>query len=144
VSRFVANDRAFVELVTPAGIVGRGVARAAGRTRDRAKRKAPVDFGGLRQSIRSDQLRQTTTSISYRVSTNVFYARYQEEGTGIYGPKGRPILPRRAKVLRFIPKSKRSTAIPFSPFVFAKSVKGSKARHYMRDALRELRSSDFT
>lgn len=135
-ARFVANDRAFVELVTPKGIVGRAVAKAAGRTRDRAKQNVRaagrIDKGALWQGINSQQIRQTATSVTHRVSTNVGkYAEYQEEGTG----PGR-IYPKRAKYLRFKPKGSKV-------FIFAKSVAPVKGAHFMRKALQQLKVSDF-
>lgn len=136
-ARFVANDRAFVELVTPKGIVGRAVSKAAGRTRDRAKQNITtsgrVDTGAMRQTLNSQQIRQTATSVTHRVSTNVGkYAEYQEEGTG----PGR-IYPKRAKVLRFKPKGSKA-------FIFATSVAPVKGAHFMRKALQRLNLTDFS
>jgi hypothetical protein len=37
----------------------------------------------------------------FRVSPSVIYARYHQEGTGIYGPKKRKIVPKNGKVLGF-------------------------------------------
>lgn len=136
-AKFVANDRAFVELVTPKGIVGRAVGKAAGRTRDRTKQNITtsgrVDTGAMRQSVNSRQIRQTATSVTHRVATNVGkYPEYQEDGTG----PGR-IYPKRAKVLRFKPKGSKV-------FIFAKSVAPVKGAHFMRKALRQLTRSDFS
>lgn len=136
-ARFVANDRAFVELVTPTGIVGRAVSKAAGRTRDRAKQNITtagrVDTGAMRQSVNNQQIRQTPTSVTQRVATNVGkYPEYQEKGTG----PGR-IYPKRAKVLRFKPKGGGA-------FIFATSVAPVKGAHFMRKALQQLRITDFS
>lgn len=46
-----------------------------------AKRNAPVNFGKLRQSIVSEQVREKDT-LSYVVAANVEYAPYVEFGTG--------------------------------------------------------------
>lgn len=52
------------------------------------------------------------------------YALYQHEGTGIYGPKGTPIRPQRARVLTWIdPDSGRR--------VYAKEVKGTPAIKFL-------------
>lgn len=51
---------------------------------------------------------------------------YHELGTGIYGPKGRPIVPVKAKMLHFKVNGKD---------VFAKSVKGIKKNPVLMDAV---------
>lgn len=51
---------------------------------------------------------------------------YHELGTGIYGPKGRPITPVKAKMLHFKVNGKD---------VFAKSVKGIKKNPVLMDAV---------
>jgi len=97
----------------------------------RAKMKAPVDKGPLRSSIRSKvQVNRGQHRVSALVGSNLFYAIYQELGTGIYGPAGRPIVPTSAPFLVFRPKGA-------SYLVRARSVRGSPARHYLREALRE-------
>jgi len=53
------------------------------------------------------------------------YAEFVHEGTGIYGPKKRPIVPIRAKALHW----------GGTPGVFAKSVKGMRARPFLRKAI---------
>ena len=68
------------------------------------------------------------------------YAEYVHEGTGIYGPKGTPIVPVTKKALKFKwdgpggavrSKDKRG-------YVFAKSVKGQKANPFLARALRTV------
>ena len=85
----------------PGGEVDRAVARAAGVTRDRAKRNlttdGSVDTGRLRQSVRYQRIPSSRGSVTYEVGTDVFYGEYLEEGTRDHGP-------RRARVLRFKPK----------------------------------------
>lgn len=143
-SRYVENEAGFAELNAPGGLIDRAVARASGHLRDTAKRNAPVDTGRLRQSIESSRHSFSLLSVVYRVGTRVFYGPYQEGGTGIYGPRHSPIVPRRAKALRFIPKGNRGTAVPFSPFVYAKSVKGSPATHFLTKALAATGLRDFS
>lgn len=50
-------------------------------------------------------------------------------GTGIYGPRRRPITPKTARYLRFKPKGSTT-------YVYARSVRGMKPRPYMDDAAR--------
>ena len=52
--------------------------------------------------------------------------RWLNFGTGIYGPKGTPIVPTRAKFLRFVWNGQ---------LMFRRSVRGIKATNFMRDAL---------
>lgn len=56
------------------------------------------------------------------VGTNVKYARWMQEGTGIYGPTGAAITPKNGKMLMFVINGQR---------VFAKSVKGSPKRPFL-------------
>lgn len=86
-----------------------------------------VDTGRLRASI--------ATVVVYRngdpvvlIGTNVRYARWVHDGTGIYGPHHTPIVPRRAKFLRFRPRGS-------SRYVYARSVKGMRPNPFMRNAL---------
>lgn len=78
-----------------------------------------------------------------RVGTTLHYARYLHEGTGIYGPKQRPIYPVSAKVLRFkpgrmigpLPPGKSGT----SPedrggWIFARSVRGVPPHPWLVEA----------
>lgn len=60
-------------------------------------REAPVDEGRLAGSWELDR----EGPYSWRIHTNVLYASYVHEGTGIYGPAGRRIVPVRAQVLAF-------------------------------------------
>lgn len=62
------------------------------------------------------------SSDTIEVGTNVRYARWLQEGTGIYGPSGEPIRPKNGKVLSFMLGNRR---------VFAKSVKGTPPRPYL-------------
>lgn len=64
------------------------------------------------------------------VGTQLPYAKWLQEGTGIYGPSGKPITPKNARVLVFI-----INGVTY----FCKSVKGSPPRPflYFDDELRE-------
>jgi hypothetical protein len=80
--------------------------------------------------------------------TNLPYARYLEEGTGLYGPRHRWIVPVRAKALRFTPghavggrnfrltgaaRSGREAAAG-AQMVYATRVRGIRPRRFARDA----------
>lgn len=91
-----------------------------------AKQKAPVDSGRLQSSILIDPAKQKGNVIEGSVGTSVDYSVAQEIGTGIYGPSRQPIRPKRAKVLAFPVNGQ---------MVFARQVKGSKGRFYMKGSL---------
>lgn len=93
-----------------------------------------IATGRLRASVKV-QLIVTPISQQIRVGTNVRYARWIHDGTGIFGPKHAPITPRTARVLVF--KSKYSKIIKGKNRgkVFARSVKGIKANPFLKNAL---------
>ena len=95
-----------------------------------AKQGAPVDKSRLSTSI-THQVIESENNIIARTGTNVFYAPYQEFGTGIYGPRKQMIRPRTAKVLRW---PKRGGG-----FVFARQVRGVKPRAFFASALTQER-----
>lgn len=72
------------------------------------------------------------------------YARFVEEGTGIYGPNRRPIVPVRAKFLRFPAKGAdvrqtgsltKAQQRAGGGWVFKKSVLGRKATPFLKPAV---------
>jgi hypothetical protein len=88
-----------------------------------------VNTGHLRASVQV-QLRTFAGSPAVRVGSNLKYSRWVHDGTGIYGPRRRPIRPKRAKALRF--KGRRFGK---SGYIFAREVKGMKPNHFLTDAL---------
>ena len=80
-------------------------------------REAPTDEGRLAGSFEIDRI----GSRAWSIFTNVKYAAFVNEGTGIYGPAGRRITPRRASVLVF-----RWLGTTW----FRRSVAGQKANAY--------------
>lgn len=101
--------------------------KAGNRLVNEAKRNAPVDYGRLRSSI-SAVVTETDRGVKVTVGSPLEYARYQEEGTGIYGPRGRPIVPVTAKALKFKPKGAKG-------FVFRAKVSGTPATRFLSRAL---------
>lgn len=57
-----------------------------------AKAECPVDDGTLRQSITTEVTKEGGKLVGY-VGTNVGYAPYVHQGTGIYSPLGRKQVP---------------------------------------------------
>jgi hypothetical protein len=131
--RITWNDAEF-RRITEVQTVPQAVWRAAGKVRDRAKMNITsaglVDTGALRSSIVARRMRGGKAGVWYEVGSDLPYSIFQHEGTRS------PIVPRRAKVLRFTPKGGGA-------FVFAKQVRGVTGTPYLTDALRSLTNADF-
>lgn len=126
VSTSFALDRGRIErmLRLPGGLVDRNLRRRVARVQQAAERLAPGSMGrGIRSSIRyeADGPVGTVTSTHHA-------SLFVTQGTGIYGPTGRRITPRRARALRFVLNGR---------VVYAASVKGQKPNDFMIRALRE-------
>jgi hypothetical protein len=123
------------------------------------RRRAPFRTGHLRRSITSRVFVQAG-KIYGLVGTTTRYAPYLEMGTGLYGPRNRPIVPVRAQALRFpaggsaslfaggrrrqgsagpgfrLSGARRAGSAGASArYVFARSVKGIHPRHFFRDSM---------
>ena len=124
------NEAAIRALSLRGGMVDQAVQRASGRVRDRAKNivrgAGRVDTGALVQSITSEPEGPAT----YRVGTSLEYAVYQHEGPRAHGP-------RRARMLRFVPKGG-------SQVVYARHVRGVTALPFLRQAAEQTSVVDFT
>lgn len=94
-----------------------------------AKQLSPIDSGRLRQSILVSPMQQAGNTFTGSVGTGVGYTAWLENGTGIYGPLGRPITPKTKKVLAFVGRGGK--------MVFAKSVKGVRGRFYMKGSVEQ-------
>lgn len=114
-------------LRSPGGAVAKDALRRGYRVEAAAKRLCPVDQGRLRSSI-STELRTGPTGLFVQVGTDVEYAMFVHEGTGIYGPRGAVIRPKRGRYLVFTPKGGGET-------VFARSVRGAPGVPFLRNAL---------
>jgi hypothetical protein len=129
---------AIAEMTSRGGIVGEGVERAAASVRDTARdivRRERFDTGALAQSIQV-YWDFGAADPTCTVGSDLEYAGFVEEGTGLYGPRHSRIYPRRARVLRFRPKGGGA-------FVFAPSVAGSPGIHYLERAVARLTADDF-
>lgn len=122
------NNAAVRALLTdPQGDIADDLLRRGNNVAALAKKYAPVNTGRLRASITA-KLVKFGGNLAVLVGTNVSYAGYQHEGTGIYGPHGQPIVPVKAKYLRFKPKGSTT-------FVYAKEVRGSMPTFFLKRAL---------
>lgn len=131
-------DRAAIAalLVSPRGPVARDLLARGYRVQAQARRNLSgatgsgpkrIDTGRLRASI-AVQLTTRDAKPAVRVGSNVFYALYVHEGTGIHGPKHRYIRPRTKRFLRFKPRGS-------ADFVFARQVAGMRANKFLLRAL---------
>lgn len=130
------------------GPVWRDVTTRARWVQQEARRKAPTDTGTLKRSIIVEVGLVGDVPVA-AIGTNLSYALWVHEGTGIYGPRGTPIVPRTAKALRWpikfrtITKGKnagkrariRYKAGQTMNYGYAKSVRGVRGRPFLRDAL---------
>jgi hypothetical protein len=105
-----------------------------------AKEKVPVDTGVLRQHPvdRKDLKRRVQGPGGLVVKTELSvpskpkYAKWVHEGTGIYGPKGVPITPRKAPFMVFNIDGK---------WFRKKSVQGQEPQPYLREAIEEAENT---
>lgn len=122
-------------LRAPDGDVANYVRRIAEATRSLAVGMAPVDNGPLRASLRV-QMEYTTAHVKAWVYSNLEYSLYVHEGTGIYGPKGQPIRPKRARYLVFEARNARTTPRGRGNLVFARQVRGARPNRFLLNALK--------
>ncbi len=118
-------------LSSPTGGVAKDLFRRGKKVETKAKQnlsRAPkrVDTGLLRSSINT-QLVITGGKPSVRVGTNVHYALFVHDGTGLYGPKGAYITPKTAKFLVWKGKTGKK--------IYARRVKGMRPNRFLADAV---------
>lgn len=112
---------------SPQGPVAVDLLRRGRAVEAAAKIGCPVDKGRLRSSITAEIV-MVAGGLVCRIGTNVAYARAVHDGTGIYGPRGAPIRPVRAKVLAWPGRGGGGGG-------FAMYVKGSPGRPFLARAL---------
>lgn len=111
----------------------KGIQRVTAQMTFQSQQNAPYKTGNLRRSIHAEV--GSLGGLSGKVIQDTGVARYGlfvHEGTGIYGPKGKPIVPVNKKVLAWKAKG--------GGMVFARSVKGMRARPYMKDAFEQKKT----
>ena len=91
--------------------------------------------GTLGRRIEVGPVQRSESSMAIEVGTNVPYARYVEEGTGLYGPKGAMIYPKHASVLSWV--------IAAGTRMYARSVRGMAGWHFMEKAITGPRMTRF-
>lgn len=103
------------------------IARA--RARAAARRKGRIDTGEMIRSIGYQRRGEPSLQTTYEVGSPLKYLDWQEDGT-------KPIVPVRAKVLRFKPKGS-------GVFIFAMRTRGVPAGHFMKEARNAITQADF-
>lgn len=121
-------------LRSPEGDVGQAVRRVVTSTRNLAVSMAPVDDGPLRASLRT-KYESSGRYFKGWVYSDLEYALYVHEGTGIYGPKGQPIKPKRGRYLVFEARNARTTPRGRGNLVFAREVRGQRPNRFLLRAL---------
>ena len=91
-----------------------------------------VDTGRLRGSIRARMITLDGVPTA-RVGTNVEYALFVHDGTGIYGPRGQYIVPVNKSVLRW--KTKGMGKSSANGYTYAKKSSGMRPNPFLKNAL---------
>lgn len=123
-------------LYSPSGPIVRGVRRWAQEVRQVAIVNAPKDTGQLAAS----SVVEMNTHPGFVVGVISFRARHAiwvHEGTGIYGPRGRPITARGRGMLRF-PNRRGAVGSRGGqprPYVYVRSVRGQPGQPFLVYAL---------
>lgn len=117
----------------------------ANRVLNAARRGAPVDTGALRGSLTVTFNKGPGGETVARIGSNLPYAMWVHEGTGIYGPRGAMITPKRGRFLVW-PRvnnsgsgNRRYVGGQTGAFIFAKAVRGSPGRPFLLRALEAAR-----
>lgn len=84
--------------------------------------------GALVEGISATEPTLEGTRVTSTITSAAPYSKFQDEGTGLYGPTGARIFPKTAKALRF--DSPAAGGI-----VFARSVAGAPGRHFWAEPL---------
>lgn len=127
-------------LHSPRGGVAKELYRRGRKVQLSAKRLCPVDHGRLRNSI--DVAMITIAGITHvEVGTDVTYALWVHNGTGLYGPRKARIHPVHAKALVFTPRKGGGKLIPARQrgVVIVRSTRGMRGTPFLRDALPSFR-----
>ncbi|MFI7278507.1 hypothetical protein [Streptomyces sp. NPDC049879] len=113
-------------LNSPTGPVGRLVADVTRNVLRAVEVECPKRTGATARSFHSDIEIRPNRQIRGRVFSDDPVVQYLEQGTGLYGPRGRRITPRTSKALRFELGGQ---------VIFAKSVRGMRKQPFMRRSL---------
>jgi HK97 gp10 family phage protein len=104
-------------------LVNAALTNSATRIQRNIRQRAPHRTGALQRSVQYE-----VNYPSAKVEVEEKYGQYIEQGTGVYGPKGTRITPKTAKAMRWN---------GIGGVVFAKSIKGMKARPFFKPGVEE-------
>jgi hypothetical protein len=114
-------------MAQPGGIVHEKVREVTERVADRCRVLAPRGGSGHLSGSIKTAYTSTATTCTGIVYSELAYSVYVQRGTGLYGPVGQMIRPRRASVMVFPVGGK---------MVFARQVRGVHPRPFMTEGLR--------
>lgn len=122
-----------IELSVPGGPIHRDLIRRGKKVESRAKQIASsrVRTGAMRSSIHSRPAPSAASPLTVIIECTVPYAIFQHDGTGLYGPRGDYIRPRRSKLLRWQSRT--------GQVIYAKRVRGVKPLPFLVAALPAMR-----
>lgn len=125
--RIEINGSALNRLLrSPGGPVARDMLRRGRKVQAAARRRINSRTGNLSRSIEVSIVIVNRTA-GARIGTDLYYARFVHDGTGIHGPSRRPIKPTRKKALAFSASG---------GFAVVASSSGQRGTHFLRNALR--------
>lgn len=124
-------------LASPNGGLAKNMLKRALKVQTKARQNLSrppqrVDTGHLRASIQIEPFIWQSYP-AFRIGTNVKYARFVHDGTGLFGPEHHYIVPRHGKFLVFTPKGELVA-------VFTKRVRGMEPNPFLKDALSAAKS----
>lgn len=117
-------------LRSPGGPVARDMLKRGKKVQAAARRRINSRTGELSRSIDVSIVIVGGTA-GVKIGTDLYYARFVHDGTGIHGPNHRPIRP-----------SRRGGALAFpgrGGQVVVASSSGQRGTHFLRNALRAAR-----
>lgn len=120
----------FELLYAPTGDIHNLVERTTNLVHIAVLREAPVMTGAMLATIGRDIRVAPGRSVTGVVDSNDDAALWVQQGTGVYGPTGQRIVPRRSRVLRW-PDRRGGQG-----FVYRDSVAGQEANPFMWRGLR--------
>ena len=109
-----------------AQITSKGINRMIFAIEEKAVPLTPVQTGRLRGSFVGARILSTPFTLQGRVGTKLNYAPFVHFGTGIFGPRGKRIVPRQAKAMRWQQGGRT---------IFAKSTKGQKPNPFFQKGI---------
>lgn len=117
-------------LRSPNGPVARDMLKRGKKVQAAARRRVNSRTGDLARSI-DVSIVISGGAAGVKIGSDLYYARFVHDGTGIYGPSHRPIRPsRRGGALAFTGRGGQ---------VVVASSSGQRGTHFLRNALRAAR-----